>query len=116
MEVSPPYLLHSGDGEQQRRLSFACDIDAAVTEMAVHGRWTQRLGVEIFTGLGKSYAERPHAVIADLHDLADPNGSSAPLWFAGRRAGAAVEPPVELVLCLPPATGLAGQLTRLGGR
>jgi hypothetical protein len=36
------------------------------------------------------------------------------MWLAANRAAARMQPPVQLVLCVPPATHLAGKLGRLG--
>jgi anti-sigma regulatory factor (Ser/Thr protein kinase) len=72
--------------------------------------------LELYTGLHKYLAEHPLALIVDLHDLTDATTASAPLWLTARRSGAALRPPVEVALCLPPQTPLAVRLHRLGAK
>ena len=52
---------------------------SAVLEIAVHGRWSRRLGDEITAEIRRCFARRPLAVLIDLHDLTDPDGASLPL-------------------------------------
>jgi hypothetical protein len=92
------------------------DIDGAVIVVAPHGDWDWRLFLELYTGLHKYLAEHPLALIVDLHDLTDATTASAPLWLTARRSGAALRPPVEVALCLPPQTPLAVRLHRLGAK
>jgi hypothetical protein len=86
----------------------------AVIEIAAHGRWSRRLGDEITIEVRRRFAAHPHAVIIDLRDLIDPDGASLPLWLAARRAATVVRPPVQLALCLLPATVLDRRLRRIG--
>jgi anti-sigma regulatory factor (Ser/Thr protein kinase) len=113
MEVSPPYLF-SSSYEHESSLAFTTDIDTAVVEMAVHGRWGQRLSMDISVGVRKCLAEHPAAVIADLRDLGDPKGMSVAMWLAGCRAAAALHPPARLAVCVPPQTMLARRLRSVG--
>jgi anti-sigma regulatory factor (Ser/Thr protein kinase) len=115
MEGRPPYLFGStGSSGRAPSLTLTSDVETAVVEMAVHGRWSQRLGMDVSSGVRKCLAEHPSAVIADLHDMGDPDGASVALWIAGRRAATALQPPVQLVLCVPPEAPLAHRLQRVG--
>jgi histidine kinase-like protein len=112
MQVRAPYLFNADD--RHGTLSVTGDVTTGVVEMAVHGRWSQRLGMDVSTGIRKCLAEQPAAIIADLRDMGDPDGASMALWLAARRAAVVMQPPVRLVLCLPTATMLDRRLRRLG--
>ena len=114
MGTRPPYLFgNRRDDLRDSRLELISDIDSAMIEMAVHGRWDQRLCVEISAVARKCFAEHPAALIIDLSDLDDPDGASMPLWLSERRAALALPTAVPLVLCVPPATALADRLRRV---
>jgi hypothetical protein len=115
MEVRPPHLF-SSDDHHGPRLTVVGDVTTAVVEMAVHGPWDRRLGADVTTATHKCLAEQPSALIADLRDLHDPDGRSAALWLAVRRACLARQPAVHLGLCVTPGGPLADRLTRLGVR
>jgi hypothetical protein len=113
MEGSPPYLFgtddHPGAG-----LRVTGDIDAAAIEITVRGRWSQRLGLDAYAVIRKCLTEQPSAIIVDLVGLDDPFAASATMWLAVNRTAGRLDPPARVVLCLPPATPLAGKLRRLG--
>lgn len=113
MKVRAPYLFGGDQGDGGPYVTATADIDTAVIELAVHGRWSQRLGVDVSAGVRKCLAEHPVALIADLHDMQDPKAASVPAWLAARRAGTALQPDVRLVLSLSPGTMLADRLERL---
>jgi hypothetical protein len=92
----------------------SCLDTGATLEIAVHGRWSRRLGDEITAEIRRCFAAHPLAVLIDLHDLTDPDGASLPLWLAARRAATVVRPPVRLALCLSPGTVLDRRLHRIG--
>jgi anti-sigma regulatory factor (Ser/Thr protein kinase) len=115
VKVRAPYLFGGDDGPGPC-VTATGDVDSAVVELVVHGRWTARLGIDVSAGVRKCLAEHPVAVIADLHDMGDPKAASVAVWLAASRAGTALQPPVALVLSLPPETVLAGRLDRLGAR
>jgi anti-sigma regulatory factor (Ser/Thr protein kinase) len=116
VKVRAPYLFGGDDGAGRPHVTATGDVENAVVELAVHGRWSQRLGVDVSAGVRKCLAEHPVAVIADLHDMGDPKAASVAIWLAARRAGTALQPPVPLVLSLSPGTVLADRLERLGVR
>jgi hypothetical protein len=99
-----------------RTLTATSDVDGAVVVLAPHGQWDWRLFLDLYTGVHKYLAEHPVALIVDLGDLVDPTTASAPLWLTARRSGAAMRPPVEVALCLPPRTPLGTRLHRLGAK
>ena len=97
-------------------MTATSEADGAMIVLSPHGQWDWRLFLDLYTGVHKYLAEHPSALIVDLHDLTDPTTASAPLWFTARRSGAAMRPPVEVALCLPPTTPLAVRLHRLGAK
>jgi anti-sigma regulatory factor (Ser/Thr protein kinase) len=115
VKVDAPYLF-GGDDADGAHVTATGDVETAVVELSVHGRWSQRLGIDVSAGVRKCLAEHPVAVIADLHDMGDPKAASVAIWLAARRAGTALQPPVSLVLSLTPGTELAERLERLGAR
>jgi hypothetical protein len=115
MPTSPTHRFGNRD-EGQRTLTAASDVDGAVTVLTPHGRWDWRLFLDLYAGVHRHLAEYPPALIIDLHDLVDPTTASAPLWLTTRRNGAAMRPPVQVALCLPPRTPLADRLHRLGAK
>jgi hypothetical protein len=115
MGTRPPYLFGRGKDElRSSRLELISDIDTAMIEMAVHGRWDRQLCLDIGSAARKCFAEQPAAVIIDLSGLADPDGASMPFWLSERRAAANLLPAVHLVLCVPTATALDNRLRRVG--
>jgi hypothetical protein len=111
-EVGPPYLF-SGN-EQGACFVVSCDVDTGLTEVAVRGRFSLRLSVDLHTGLRKCLAEHPSAIVVDLDQFDDPYAVSAAMWLAVNRAASAMSPSVRLALALRPTTPLAGRLRRLG--
>ena len=115
MPISPSRRSGSRD-DGQRRLTATSEVDGTVIVLTPHGQWDWRLFLDMYTGVHKHLAEYPAALILDLHDLVDPTTASAPLWLTARRNGAAMRPPVQVALCLPPTTPLAVRLHRLGAK
>ncbi|MFI5933786.1 hypothetical protein [Actinoplanes sp. NPDC051494] len=87
-----------------------------VAEVAVHGRWSRRLGLDVSAMVRDRLSRRPAAVIIDLYGLIDEDAASLPLWLAVRRAAAAVRPPIHVALCLPTTAALDRRLRRIGAR
>jgi hypothetical protein len=115
MPLRPSHRSGTRD-DGKSTLTATSDNDGAVIVVAPHGEWDWRLFLDLYTGLHKYLAEHPAALIVDLHDLTDPTTASAPLWLTARRSGAAMRPPVEVALCLPPKIPLAVRLHRLGAK
>ena len=90
------------------------DIRTEVQEISVHGRWSRRLCLDVYSVLRKCIVEHPAAIIVDLHDLSDLDAQSAPMWIAAARASTLVQPHVQLVLAMPPTRQLAHRLRQLG--
>ena len=115
MGTRPPYLFGTGkDDWRGSHLALVSDVDTAVIAMAVHGRWSRRLCLDISAATRKCFAEHPTAVIVDLRDLDDADGASMPLWLSERRAAASLITAAHLVLCVPPETMVAQRLRRVG--
>ncbi|MET8151042.1 ATP-binding protein [Actinoplanes sp. NPDC049668] len=113
MEVEPPYVF-SKDHQAESGLSVTRAPDNSVIEIAVHGRWSRRMCLDVHALLRGCMAEHPSAIIIDLHDLNDLDAASAGVWLANARAASALAPPAQLVLAMPPTRQLAGRLRRLG--
>ena len=97
-------------------LRLTSDSDGAVLRLGVRGRWDWRLFLAVRTAVGKCLAEHPAALILDLRALDDATGSSASLWFTVRSQADAMQPPVQLAVCVQPDTPLAVRLHRLGAK
>ncbi|MEV6595455.1 ATP-binding protein [Actinoplanes sp. NPDC051346] len=95
-------------------VEIAGDAETESLELAVHGRWDVALAAGLRSAIHKCLSEHPTVLLVDLRDLGDPDGRSAPLWLAAHRAADRLEPPVRLVLCVPPAAVLATRLRRIG--
>jgi anti-sigma regulatory factor (Ser/Thr protein kinase) len=102
--------------EVDSQISVTSDDDGAVLLMAVRGSLDRTLLLRARTVVRKCLADNPAAVVADLTELNDPTGASAPLWLTARRTGEAMQPRVPVMLCLGPHTVLAARLHRLGAR
>jgi hypothetical protein len=113
MEDDPPYLS-TGDQRADIRLSIVGDVDSTVIEIEVHGQWSARLCVVVNHALQNCLAEQPAAIIVDLHGLGDLDAASTIVWLAASRAASTLQPPVQLVLSLPPTRQLASHLRRQG--
>jgi len=92
------------------------DADAAVALMTVHGIWDRWLWQATAAALRKCLAEHPEALIVDLTDLTDPQALSANTWMTAQNSAAAMEPQVQMALCIPPTLPLADRMQRLGAR
>ena len=97
-------------------LTATSEDDGALIVLTPHGQWNWRLFLDLYAGVHKYLTEHPVALIIDLHDLVDPTTASAPLWVTARRSGAAMQPPVQVALCLPRRSALAVRLHRLGAK
>jgi DNA-binding CsgD family transcriptional regulator len=99
----------SGDAEGSD-VRITSDDDGAVLHVAVHGRWDWRLSLAVRTTVNSCLAERPTAVIVNLHAADDPSGSSAPLLVMAHRVGRAMQPRVSIAVCVPPGSQLESRL------
>jgi anti-sigma regulatory factor (Ser/Thr protein kinase) len=114
MEVQPPFLFARQADSSASSITVVGDVDASVIDVAVHGAWDRRLRGAVPTAISKCLAERPTAVIVDLTDITDPATASVPAWLTAGRAAATADPPVRLVLCVPPGSALADRLILVG--
>jgi anti-sigma regulatory factor (Ser/Thr protein kinase) len=112
MGVGPPYLVEFQPGS----ISVECDVDGAVTVLAVRGTWNRRLWRETSIVLRKCLAQHPAALIVDLTALDDQAATSVPTWLVAQGAAAGMVPPVRMALCISPELVLADRLQRLGAR
>jgi hypothetical protein len=101
---------------QEPAVHVESDVDAAVTLMTVLGGWDEALAGAVGPALHQCLTDHPEALIVDLSGLSDPRTESAATWIGARRAAAALHPPLELALCVPPDLPLAHHLQRLGSR
>lgn len=95
------------------RVEFCNNLEEAILEVHVRGRWDRRLRVALFHGLSKSLAQCPRAVIVNLSGLDDPAGRCLTTILAAHHAGAGASPPVPFVVCGATA-GLADCFARVG--
>jgi anti-sigma regulatory factor (Ser/Thr protein kinase) len=110
--AEPPYLFTAPRAGAGALVTVSADLDTAMVEIGVHGRWSSRLGGDVSAAIGKCLAEPPAGIIADLRDLGDPGAASAPLWLGAFRTTSVPRPPVQFALCLPTATALNRRLRR----
>jgi hypothetical protein len=113
VEAEPPGRA-MGDPDADAGLSMVSDVDTAVLEMRVHGRWTRRLCLDVCLALRQGMAEHPAAIIIDLQHLSDLDAASASMWLAASRAASMLRPPPLVVLSMPPTRQLASRLRRQG--
>jgi hypothetical protein len=115
MRVTAPVLFNDDSGPGPA-LTVRGDVDQPVVEATVHGRWGRRLQVAATAGIDKCFAQSPGAVIIDLLDVRDPLAESAATWWTLGMRGSALQPPVQVVLCLPVTGPLAARLHRFGAK
>ncbi|MET3428663.1 hypothetical protein BJ973_007875 [Actinoplanes tereljensis] len=97
-------------------MSVEGDLDAAVALMSVRGSWERPLRQVTSTALTHCLSAHPEALIVDLSDLDDRPCSSATTWLAAQQSAAALQPLVQLALCIPPDLPLADRMQHLGTR
>lgn len=96
------------------RLSVVNDVETATVEVQVHGRWSLRLCQAVTLALRSCLAEHPVAIIVDLSGLKDLNAASTATWLVAGRAAQMMQPPVRLMLALPPTRQLVSHLRQIG--
>ncbi|GAB2610001.1 ATP-binding protein [Paractinoplanes abujensis] len=101
---------------EEPAMHLESDADASVVLLTIRGRWDRRLWHLATERLKKCLAEHPEAVVVDLSELDDPAAASATTWMTAQRTAAAMLPPVQLALCIPPDLPLADRMQRLGAR
>src|SRR4051794_13828868 len=109
MPTDPRPASHD-DHSTEPMLRLTSDSDGAVLQLGVRGSFDWQLFLGVRTAVGKCLAEHPAALILDLCALGDATGFSASLWFTARSHANAMQPPVQLALCVPPDTPLAVRL------
>ena len=109
MRARPPY----GRGTRDGTVTVTADADDVMV-VAVCGSWSRPLSREAFLALKKALSGHPAALVVDLSALDDPHATSAATWTTVRRVADAMEPPVQLVACVPPSSVLADRMRRLG--
>ncbi|MFC3384285.1 ATP-binding protein [Couchioplanes azureus] len=111
--AQPPYLfvrrdaLHTG-------VDVTMDMESSMVTFAVHGTWEPRLRHKTYAALVKCLSEHPVTLLIDLRDLTDPYAASVATWITARRLGDGMEPPVQILACVPPGAAVAARLQRLG--
>ncbi|MFC7530850.1 ATP-binding protein [Actinoplanes sp. GCM10030250] len=112
--VQPPYLLDQYAPGQGDGVSVCLDVGASTAVLGVHGAWGRGLLRTTDTAMHKCLSEHPAALILDLTALADSHATSAPMWMTARRLGAAMDPAVQVLACVPEDSRLTQRLYRLG--
>ena len=113
MEARPPDQACGGP-RAAAGVTVVDNLDASVIELAVRGRWSRPLAVDVCTVLRGCLAQNPAAMIVDLSGLSDLDAASSSMWVTASRAASALRPPTRVALCLPPTRRLAGHLRRIG--
>jgi anti-sigma regulatory factor (Ser/Thr protein kinase) len=111
MSVSAAYKT-----AEQSHVHVEADLDAAVALMTVRGVWDEPLKQLAAATLHRCLSQHPEALIIDLSALSDPSCRSATTWTAVQQSAGALEPIVELAMCIPPSLPLADRMQRLGCR
>ncbi|BCJ39413.1 hypothetical protein GCM10010168_63390 [Actinoplanes ianthinogenes] len=114
--MEPPYLFDHYDPSRGAGVDVGLDVDSSVLTLAVHGTWGNRLCHDTHTAVRKCLSEHPATLLIDLQALADPRAASVPTWMTARRLGVPMRPPVEVMVCVPEDSPLAGRLHRLGAQ
>jgi anti-sigma regulatory factor (Ser/Thr protein kinase) len=112
--VLPPYLFDRHDPGRGDGVGVSLDVDASVITLSVHGTWGRALRRDVTTAIHKCLSEHPAALILDLHGLDDSHSVSPATWITGRRMGAEMTPPVQVLVCVRDDSPLAARLRRLG--
>ncbi|MEU4558871.1 ATP-binding protein [Actinoplanes sp. NPDC023936] len=115
LPLQPPYLVTTVTNRRGVSVGVTADASSTVVEMKVHGPWSQHLGNQVTSGLRLCLAGPSEALIIDLHDVADPHGTSLPFWLAAQRTARDGPSPVHLALCVPPSAMLGHRLRHHDG-
>jgi hypothetical protein len=107
-----PLWLDPGGPPHGERVTITVDVDAAVTVLAPTGRWSRPLHRAAGSAVRKCLGEQPAALVLDLNDLEDRAAGSVATWLHAGRAGAALQPAVRVVACMPAEAPLAVRLAR----
>ncbi|MEU4693496.1 ATP-binding protein [Actinoplanes sp. NPDC023714] len=110
MGVRPPFLFDAGPAP----VSVLREIDHDLTVVAVRGQWSSPLWRQVTLTLRKCLTGHPGGLIIDLTELTDEPARSIPTWLNVRHRGEEMQPPVPVVLCVPPGPGLARRLEVFG--
>ncbi|MFI5933350.1 hypothetical protein [Actinoplanes sp. NPDC051494] len=86
------------------------DADCLIVVLTASGRWDPAMRHQSVTVLRECLAGRPEGLIIDLTGLDDRAALSVPIWAEARHLGSAILPPVPVVYCVTPHTGLAQAL------
>jgi hypothetical protein len=113
--VPAPPILITNDTGRSGALRVTSDASSTVVELTVGGRWSPELGRQVTTVLQQCLAGPALAIIADLHEMADPHGVSQPFWLAAGEIARHGPRPVRLVLCLPSEQMLDFRLRHAAG-
>jgi hypothetical protein len=95
-------------------ISVVADVADDVAILAATGPWSRQLGMRVHGGLREAMAEHPSALVLDLSAMADPQAASAPAWINARRVGQAMDPAIEVAVCVPGGTALGDRLRGRG--
>ncbi|OJF14170.1 hypothetical protein BG844_11245 [Couchioplanes caeruleus subsp. caeruleus] len=100
--------LHGGG------IDVTVDMDVSMVTLALHGAWESRLQHATYAAMVKCLSEHPAVLLLDLRAVTDPHAASVTMWMTARRLGDGMEPPVQILACVPSGTALGARLHRLG--
>jgi anti-sigma regulatory factor (Ser/Thr protein kinase) len=112
--VSSLSITHRGDVHEHESVVVSAEIDTQTVIMTMHGTWNPALSTRMHKSVSKCMTEHPGTLIIDLGAFQDPQGASVNSWLHAGRAGQAMEPPVQVMACIPAETVLAKRVCRLG--
>jgi len=104
----------AGGTDSSSGLVVRHNFDDSIVEFFVRGRWTRQTAVHVYEAMRKSLAENPSAIIFDLHEMSDLDGSSASTWIAASQAAMTLRPPAQVALCAQPTRQVVARLRQLG--
>jgi hypothetical protein len=112
--VQPPYLFSRYQPGQGDGVSVDLDVETSIITLAVHGGWTRRLQIDVYSAVKKCLSEHPATLIIDLRGMTDQRADSVITWMTARHLADAMHPPVQVIVCIPDNTAVARRLNRVG--
>ncbi|MFI7603291.1 ATP-binding protein [Actinoplanes sp. NPDC049681] len=102
------------DARDKGSIAVSAEIETQTVTMTMRGTWSPCFNTRMHKSVSKCMSEHPGTLILDLGGFRDPQGDSVNSWLHAGRAGQAMEPPVQVLACVPADTVLARRLCRMG--
>ncbi|MEU8241102.1 hypothetical protein AB0C07_22895 [Actinoplanes missouriensis] len=108
--AQPPHLFTTPGPRIGPLVTVTADSDTSLVEIGVHGRWSRRLSADVSATIGRSLAEPPAGIIADLYDLGDPDAANCAVCFvSAHRHGTEPRVPTHRCSAAPVQVMKAGE-------